>query len=84
MFTAQQKQIENCSRFESVTKTLTEHSQMKSKENLNNNENKKKISKLNSYVCNQTKRMWKIEKKRADDRNKKKQNQKRSKIKQRK
>lgn len=42
MFTAQQKQIENCSRFESVTETLTEHSQMKSKENLNNNENKKK------------------------------------------
>lgn len=58
MFIAQQKQIENCSRFESVTKTLTEHSQMKSKENLNNNENKKK-SKLNSYVCNQTK--WDVE-----------------------
>lgn len=84
MFIAQQKQIENCSRFESVTKTLTEHSQMKSKENLNNNENKKKISKLNSYVCNQTKGMWKIEKKEQTIETKKKQNQKRSKIKQRK
>lgn len=55
MFIAQQKQIENCSRFESVTKTLTEHSQMKSKENLNNNENKKKIE--TKFICLQSNKM---------------------------
>lgn len=83
MFTAQQKQIENCSRFESVTKTLTEHSQMKSKENLNNNENIKKIE--TKFICLQSnKRDVEDRKKEQTIETKKKQNQKRSKIKQRK